>query len=103
MDNRTTASPQSNDGYVHYANGGWSWAVPFYTGLFLLARQVDKNITLEEFHQKSLDTGVRRDDLSVVVAQPERLIDALQKERHNKTQSRANANQIRNIKGNSLE
>ncbi|MBP5534604.1 MAG: S8/S53 family peptidase [Alphaproteobacteria bacterium] len=96
MDNRTLASPQSKNGYVHYANGGWSWAIPFYTGLFLLARQADKNITLEDFHRKALDTGFKRADVPALIAQPERLIEAIQNERLLK--SELTINQAKNIK-----
>ena len=86
MDNRTVASPQSKSGYVHYAEGGWSWATPFYTGLFLLARQADKNITLEEFHQKALDTGFKRTGIPVRIANPEQLIETIQNERVQKSE-----------------
>ena len=77
MDNRTLACPQSDRGYVHYYGGGMSWATPFYVGLFLLAKQADRNITLEEFHRKALQTGVYKEGLGVIV-QPEKMIEVIQ-------------------------
>lgn len=56
MDRRTTASPTGNDSYVHYKNGGSSWEVPYVAGVYALAKQVDPDITPEEFVQIAQDT-----------------------------------------------
>ena len=80
MDNRTLGCPQRKDAYVHYCHGGLSWATPFYVGLFLLAKQADRNISLENFHQKALETGIYKNGLGTI-AQPEKIISAIQRER----------------------
>lgn len=86
MDSRTTASPTGKDEYVYYADGGWSWTVPYLAGLYALACQVRPDITPEEFWAESLRTGkvveVKHQDTSLLlgnIAQPVALMDALQK------------------------
>ncbi len=48
-DYRTMASMKGNDEYVYNAKGGWSWAVPYYAGVFALALQVNPDLTNEKF------------------------------------------------------
>lgn len=50
-DFRVLASPTGNKDYVHYANGGLSWAVPYVAGLYALSVQVKPDLTKEEFTQ----------------------------------------------------
>jgi hypothetical protein len=57
MDSRTTASPTGDDEYVFYAQGGWSWAIPYIAGLYALAVQVDPEITPERFWRIAMETG----------------------------------------------
>lgn len=57
MDSRTTASPTGNEDYVHYADGGLSWSVPYIAGLYALACQVDPKITPEMFWEKAVESG----------------------------------------------
>jgi hypothetical protein len=57
MDARTTASPTGHGDYVYYANGGWSWSVPYLAGLYALACQVRPDITPELFWATALKTG----------------------------------------------
>jgi hypothetical protein len=57
MDARSTASPSGPHDYVHYANGGWSWCVPWIAGLYALACQVDPDITPERFWSEALRSG----------------------------------------------
>jgi hypothetical protein len=49
MDSRCIASPSDPRHYVFYANGGWSWSVPYLAGLYALACHVKPTITPEEF------------------------------------------------------
>lgn len=49
MDSRTTASDTGRSEYVFYNSGGLSWAVPYFTGVYALACQVDNDITPQEF------------------------------------------------------
>ena len=79
MYHRTTASPTSYDGYTHYADGGWSWKTPYVAGLFLLARQIDKAITPEQFYNKALQTATVKENVGAIV-NPIKLIDTLQNE-----------------------
>jgi hypothetical protein len=57
MDARTTASPTGEEDYVFYANGGWSWSVPYLAGLYALACQVSPAVTPEVFWAAALKTG----------------------------------------------
>ena len=57
MDARCVASPSGPEHYVFYANGGWSWSVPYLSGLYALACQVKPTVTPEEFWSVGLETG----------------------------------------------
>ena len=57
MDSRCVASPTSQQDYVFYAQGGWSWCVPYLAGLYALACQVKPTVTPEEFWSVGLETG----------------------------------------------
>jgi hypothetical protein len=57
MDSRCVASPTGRDQYVFYAQGGWSWCVPYLAGLYALACQVEPTVTPEEFWSVALKTG----------------------------------------------
>ncbi len=45
MDSRCTASPTGNEDYVFYWQGGPSWTIPYIAGLYVLACQVNPDIT----------------------------------------------------------
>ena len=57
MDSRCVASPTGPDDYVYYAEGGWSWSVPYLAGLYALACQVQPTITPEQFWSVGIKTG----------------------------------------------
>ena len=57
MDSRCVASPTDPRHYVFYADGGWSWSVPYLAGLYTLACQVKPTVTPEEFWAAGLRTG----------------------------------------------
>jgi len=57
MDSRTTASPTGQSEYVFLREGGVSWSIPYITGLYALAAQVDPEITLELFWSLAMETG----------------------------------------------
>lgn len=56
MDGRTTAD-MSGDTYVYYADGGWSWTVPYVAGLYALCAQVDPDVTPEAFYNNAIKTA----------------------------------------------
>ena len=82
-DFRAIASPTGKKDYVHYANGGLSWAVPYAAGLYALGVQVYPNLTKEIFIQKALETATlqhctyRGVDFSTKIVNPANLLDAL--------------------------
>lgn len=82
MDSRTTASPTGNQDYVHYDNGGLSWAVPYVAGLYALACQVDPEVTPDIFWDAAVKTGdpliVDQYNLGNIV-NPKKLIELLKK------------------------
>lgn len=57
MDSRTLASPTGTDEYVFYAEGGWSWSIPYIAGLYALAVQVDPALTPDQFWALAMETG----------------------------------------------
>jgi len=57
MDSRTTASPTGTNEYVFYADGGWSWSIPYIAGVYALAAQVEPNVTPERFWALAMKTG----------------------------------------------
>lgn len=93
MNHRTTASPVGESEYVHYFKGGQSWATPWLAGMFVLARQVNPNITPEQFWEVAAKTGVNSDILGIQdsgillgnIIQPQKLIEDLQKEKGSAT------------------
>lgn len=56
MDCRTTAD-MSGDTYVYYADGGWSWTVPYIAGIYALCVQVKPDITPEAFYAAAVETA----------------------------------------------
>ncbi|MBR4355918.1 MAG: hypothetical protein IKP96_05080 [Elusimicrobiaceae bacterium] len=83
MDFRTTASPTGNNDYVHYANGGLSWVVPYVAGLYALGVQVYPQLTKDIFVRAAHETAtVRRceyegESFSMSLVNPARLINYL--------------------------
>lgn len=85
MDSRTTASPTGIDEYVFYREGGWSWSIPYISGLYALACQSKPDITPDIFWSKALETG---DTIKVLnnsneyelkkIVNPVRLIEAIE-------------------------
>ena len=86
MDHRTTAAPNGYHDYVHYANGGWSWKQPYESAMFLLARQINPEITPEEFWKAGLKTASKKGRLKVI--NPIKLVNTLSKEMLKKLQSK---------------
>ena len=56
MDGSTTAD-MSGDTYVYYADGGWSWTVPYIAGVYALCAGVDPDITPEAFYDAAVKTA----------------------------------------------
>lgn len=85
MDSRAVASPTGPDDYVFYADGGWSWSVPWIAGLYALACQVSPEITPAVFWAEALRTGtttrLKRGNEEIdfgSIANPAALLHALQ-------------------------
>jgi hypothetical protein len=57
MDSRCIASPTGVSDYAFNRNGGWSWAVPYISGLYALCCQVKPDITPEVFFKEAINTG----------------------------------------------
>ena len=85
MDSRAVASPTGVDDYVFYAEGGWSWSVPWLAGLYALACEVRPDLTPEQFWREALATGrtitypYRGEEIALgPIADPVALINRLQ-------------------------
>ncbi len=61
--------------YTHYAKESASWRVPIVSRVFALARQVNPRITLLEFYQLGIQTGIEINGSFLV--QPIALIDEI--------------------------
>lgn len=83
MDDRTTASHYGKNEYVHYLQGGMSWATPWLAGMFVLARQVDPTVTPEHFWEVATKTGILSKEVGGSIIQPVKLIETLEKEQAN--------------------
>jgi len=85
MDSRAVASPTGANDYVFYAEGGWSWSVPWLAGLYALACEVRPDVTPELFWSEALATGrtityaYRGEEIALgTIADPVALINRLQ-------------------------
>lgn len=84
-DFRVVAAPNGNGDYVHYANGGLSWAVPYVAGLYALGVQVRPGLTKAEFLQAVAATNDTRQctfqgqAFTSKLVNPQKLIKFLQK------------------------
>jgi hypothetical protein len=56
-DGRTTADQENNKDYSFFKTGCPSWEVPYIAGLYVLACQVNPDVTPELFWGKALETG----------------------------------------------
>lgn len=86
MDSRTTASQSGEEDYVFYRNGGWSWSIPYISGLYALACQLNPDITPEKFWESALSTGDiidYKNDSSTYkfgsIVNPKKLMDKIEK------------------------
>jgi len=61
-----------------------SWSIPQVVGLFALAKQVNKDITLEEFSSLAKETATEANQYGVRFINPCELIKAIQKLKENK-------------------
>ena len=86
MSHRTLAGTFSYNSYVHYNAGGWSWKQPFESALFLLARQINPQITPGEFWKVGLKTATKKGRLNIV--NPVKLVNILTKEMLKKLQDK---------------
>jgi len=83
---RATASQGGANEYVFYGNGGcMSWAIPYIAGVYLLAAQVNPDITPERFSSIAKKTGrttyVKHDGKRIAlrtIIDPVALVNALQ-------------------------
>ena len=57
MDSRCVASPTGTQDYVFYSMGGWSWSIPYISGLYALACQIKPDITPEAFWTEAMKSG----------------------------------------------
>jgi hypothetical protein len=57
MDSRTTAGFTGTSDYAFYRAGGWSWIIPYLSGVYALAAQVEPGITPQRFYDLAMQTG----------------------------------------------
>ena len=62
IDGRWMASSTGVEEYLYYSKGAWSMAIPYVSGLYALANQVNPEITPEEFWSTAISTGNKVED-----------------------------------------
>ena len=83
-DFRVIASPTGKNDYVHYSQGGLSWAVPYVAGLYALGVQIYPQLTKEIFMQAVHDASTVRncklqgESFSLPLVNPAALLNRLQ-------------------------
>lgn len=55
---RTLADPHGQFSYQYQRKAAWSWMVPWISGLYALAYQMNENVSPEEFWKIALETGL---------------------------------------------
>jgi len=87
MDHRTVADYTDSSSYRYEGNdGGMSWATPWLAGMYALAKQVDSNITPEDFWKYAFETSneCRNNDSGNYVGRiinPQELIKKIQEQK----------------------
>ncbi|UMX48159.1 MAG: S8/S53 family peptidase [Candidatus Nealsonbacteria bacterium DGGOD1a] len=76
-DYRTMASNEGSEEYMYNGKGGMSWAVPFLSGLFALAFQVNPNLAKEEIAD-AINTTASVSKKGLKVVNPRAFIEAIQ-------------------------
>ncbi len=86
MCHRTVASHIRPDEYIHESPGGWSWIKPYESALYVLAKQVDPDLTFKRFWKLGLKTASRKRGLNII--NPTKLVNTLSKEMLKKLQNK---------------
>ena len=80
----TAADSTGNDHYMYFVDGGWSSAIPYIAGLYVLSCQVKPEITPAEFWNVAYETGIQKmitkegEKREARIPHPEHLITYLQ-------------------------
>ncbi|OGG92871.1 hypothetical protein A2609_03400 [Candidatus Kaiserbacteria bacterium RIFOXYD1_FULL_47_14] len=77
-DYRTMASNAGSEEYMYKGEGGWSWAIPYFSGVFALALQVNPSLTNDEFLEIVRETA-GKNKKGIKVINPEGIIEAIKK------------------------
>lgn len=75
-DFRTTACNSSDSDYVYWGEGGFSWAIPYVTGLAALAWQVNPNLTFDQIMNKLIETKTTTSEGRYII-NPEKFINSI--------------------------
>jgi subtilisin family serine protease len=77
-DYRTTASEHGTDEYRYDDEGGWSWAIPYFSGVFALALQVNPDLSNDEFLEIVKKTAGRNKE-GIKVINPTGIVEEVEK------------------------
>lgn len=61
QDRVTVASPIGNEDYTYYSDGGMSWAVPYFAGIYAVAKNSFPEITPKKFFDIAIKTGLEKE------------------------------------------
>ena len=57
MDSRSFASQTGVNDYVWMRHGGWSWVMPYITGLYAICLQINSTLSVAEFSDAIVTTA----------------------------------------------
>ena len=77
-DYRTMASAEGDNEYRYDTEGGLSWAIPYFSGVFALALQVNPNLTNDEFLRIVRKT-VGQNKKGIKIINPKGIIEEVRK------------------------
>jgi len=77
-DHRTMASCKGENEYMYNGEGGMSWSVPYLSGIFALALQINPELTQSELNKLVIETAVvNKNGLKII--NPKGIIEAIKK------------------------
>lgn len=85
MNNRTYASWLGEQDYCYSNEGGWSWVMPYVSGLYALCCQVNPDVTPDSFWKAVQETAHRTEEvisgqkLPLTIVNPPALLEAMAK------------------------
>ncbi len=75
-DFKTTAGNSSDNDYVYWGEGGFSWVMPYVTGLATLSWQVNPNLTFDQIIDKLIESKTTTSE-GLYIINPVKFMDSI--------------------------